>query len=102
MDRDFLSEQSYEKMLREAEAAKEFRDIIERDEVPSGVIFRQCSSLHYQVIVGKWIYNLYPTKKRVYADRVRRGPFIRIKEDKGFFRDFLDGLRRVLEKENVE
>lgn len=46
-----------------------------RDAKEYGIIFRQCSMIHYQMIWEKHLWNLYPTKFRIWG---KGNPFLEV------------------------
>ena len=46
----------------------------------NGVLLIRHSETHYQLIVGDWIWNVYPGNQRFAADRKHRGPWLEVSE----------------------
>ncbi len=66
-----------ERQRRRDEATNEI-DNIQRRLADFSIVLRQCTTAHYQLIYGDWIYNLYPGNQRIYSDPKHRGPFLNV------------------------
>jgi hypothetical protein len=82
-ERYLSPEQSAEKrqsrVRRTASAFQEARELAES----YGFVLRQCSRIHYQLSPKdrRWILNIYPSNRRLYHDKKKPGPFIRVRSD---------------------
>lgn len=76
-------EQSAEKRAQRTDAAAEqFKEAMALA-IGHDLVLTQCTNIHYQLSDrhGDWLLNIYPSNRRLYHDKQRRCPYLRVPDD---------------------
>lgn len=91
---EYKAAQKKEKQENHERAMATFDDAQDLARENNWRLFR-CSDIHFKLTCGNWIYHLYPSNQRIYADPTHhRGPFLNVTRPW----TFLDIVEAAIEK----